>query len=216
MRLLVASRNEKKLQELQRVLEAANVSGIELVSLRDVADYPETPETGATFTDNAAIKATDGAVHTGLPTIADDSGLAVTALNGMPGVLSARWCGEHGNDPENNRLLLAQMSDVPDDRRGASFVSACVLALPEDMQQASGLNSEIAVEGAWHGTILREEKGDNGFGYDPLFEPAETPGRSSAELSPEEKDRLSHRGKALTKLVPALRALGNIRTIGDH
>lgn len=207
MKVLVASRNNKKLAELQRVLEAANVEGIELVSLADVPEYPETPETGATFEDNARIKALDGVAHAGLPTVADDSGLAVDALNGMPGVLSARWCGEHGNDPENNRLLLAQLSDVPDERRGARFVSSCVLALPAEIADAAGLDREVAVEGTWEGRIMRSEQGSNGFGYDPLFEPAETPGRSSAELAPAKKDELSHRGKALQQLVPALRAL---------
>lgn len=207
MQVLVASRNKKKLAELQRVLAAANVEGIELLSLADVPEYPETPETGATFEANARIKALDGVRNAGLPTVADDSGLAVDALNGMPGVLSARWCGTHGEDAENNRLLLAQLSDVPDDRRGARFVSSCVLAFPAEIADAADLEPEVAVTGEWEGRILRAEQGTNGFGYDPLFEPAETPRQSSAELTPERKDELSHRGKALQQLVPALRAL---------
>ncbi|AGE37002.1 non-canonical purine NTP pyrophosphatase [Corynebacterium urealyticum] len=207
MQVLVASRNKKKLAELQRVLAAANVEGIELLSLADVPEYPETPETGATFEANARIKALDGVRNAGLPTVADDSGLAVDALNGMPGVLSARWCGAHGEDAENNRLLLAQLSDVPDDRRGARFVSSCVLAVPAEIADAADLEPEVAVTGEWEGRILRAEQGTNGFGYDPLFEPAEAPGQSSAELTPERKDELSHRGKALQQLVPALRVL---------
>lgn len=209
MRVLVASRNKKKLAELQRVLEKAQITGVELVSLAEVDEYPETPETGATFVDNAGIKTNDGVRHTGLPTVADDSGIAVDALNGMPGVLSARWSGRHGDDAANNDLLLRQLGDVPDDRRGAHYVSACVLQIPGDVAAARGLDTEYAVEGHWHGTILREERGENGFGYDPLFEPAETPGRTAAELTAEEKDSLSHRGKALAQLVEALAALAD-------
>ncbi|HIW96007.1 MAG TPA: non-canonical purine NTP pyrophosphatase [Candidatus Corynebacterium gallistercoris] len=210
MRVLLASRNKKKLAELNRVLAAADVHGIELVSLADVDEYPETPETGATFVDNARIKTRDGVRHAGLPTIADDSGIAVDALNGMPGVLSARWSGGHGDDAANNELLLGQLADVPEERRGAHYVSACVLQLPEDVAATAGLDTEYAVEGAWHGTILRAPQGEGGFGYDPLFQPAETPGRSAAELSPEEKDALSHRGKALQQLVEPLRALAGV------
>lgn len=207
MKVLVASRNAKKLAELERVLAAANVEGIELLSLRDVAEYPETPETGATFVANAQIKTADGVRHTGLPTIADDSGIAVDRLNGMPGVLSARWSGVHGDDAANNRLLLAQLSDVPDGERGAQFVSACVLQIPADTAAAAGMSEVYAVEGQWRGTVLRAEQGENGFGYDPLFSPAEEPGKSSAELTPERKDELSHRGKALAQLVEPLRKL---------
>lgn len=209
MKLLVASRNAKKLAELNRVLEAAEVTGIELLSLKDVPEYPETPETGATFIDNARIKTNDGVRYAGLPTIADDSGIAVDALNGMPGVLSARWSGAHGRDQANNDLLLAQLSDTPDERRGAHYVSACVLQVPEEIAQTKGMATEYAVEGHWHGTVLREERGEGGFGYDPLFAPEETPGRTAAELSPEEKDALSHRGKALAQLVGALRQLSD-------
>ncbi|HEY0229515.1 MAG TPA: non-canonical purine NTP pyrophosphatase, partial [Mycobacterium sp.] len=123
--LLVASRNSKKLAELRRVLDGAGVSGLTLVSLNDVAPFDEAPETGATFEDNAVAKARDAFAATGLPSVADDSGLAVVALSGMPGVLSARWAGEHGDDAANTALLLAQLRDVPDDRRAAAFVSAC-------------------------------------------------------------------------------------------
>ena len=207
MQILVASRNRKKLAELNRLLEAAQVTGIELVSLADVPEYPETPETGATFIDNANIKTADGVKHTGLPTIADDSGLAVDELNGMPGVLSARWSGKHGDDRANNDLLLAQLSDTPDERRGAHFVSACVLQLPEQLGEKLGMRLHYEVEGRWLGRVLREERGENGFGYDPLFSPVEEPGKSAAELTAERKDELSHRGKALAQLVAVLAEL---------
>ncbi|OBI84512.1 RdgB/HAM1 family non-canonical purine NTP pyrophosphatase [Mycobacterium sp. E740] len=195
--LLVASRNPKKLAELHRVLDAAGVSGLTLMSLSDVPAFDEVPETGATFEDNALAKARDGYRASGLATVADDSGLEVDALNGMPGVLSARWSGRHGQDSANTSLLLAQLADVPDARRGAAFVSACALV------SASG---ETVVRGEWPGRIIREPRGDGGFGYDPVFLP-EGSARTAAELSPAEKDAASHRGRALALLVPALREL---------
>lgn len=196
--MLVASRNAKKLRELHRVLDAAGVKGVELVGLDDVLPYPEAPETGATFEENALAKARDGARATGLACVADDSGLEVDALNGMPGVLSARWSGTHGRDEANTALVLAQLGDVPDDRRGAAFVSACALVVPG--------GEETVVRGEWRGTIAREPVGDGGFGYDPVFVP-EGSSRSAAQLSPEEKDAASHRGRALTQLIPALAKL---------
>ncbi|MFW0790049.1 RdgB/HAM1 family non-canonical purine NTP pyrophosphatase [Gordonia sp. CPCC 205333] len=201
-KVLLASRNAKKLTELRRVVAAAGLGGLEVVGLDDVPEYPEEPETGATFEENALIKARSGALATGLPCVADDSGISVDALNGMPGVLSARWSGVHGDDEANNRLLLAQVNDVPDERRGAGFVSACALVTPA--------GAETVVRGEWRGVLLSEPKGDNGFGYDPLFAPNDeiAAGRSSAELSAQEKDALSHRGKALAQLIPALRTLG--------
>ncbi|WP_280255751.1 RdgB/HAM1 family non-canonical purine NTP pyrophosphatase [Nocardia wallacei] len=196
-RVLVASRNTKKLDELRRILAEAGIEGVEIVGLDEVPPYPEAPETGATFEENALAKARDGAAATGLPCVADDSGLAVDALNGMPGVLSARWSGRHGDDTANNDLLLAQLSDVPDERRGARFVSACALV-------ADG--HEVVTVGEWPGAIRREPLGDNGFGYDPLFVPdGET--RTSAQLTPAEKDAASHRGRALRALLPALAEL---------
>jgi XTP/dITP diphosphohydrolase len=195
-RLLVASRNRKKLAELRRVLDAAALTGLTLVSLDDVPPFDEAPETGATFEDNALAKARDGFAATGLPTVADDSGLEVAALNGMPGVLSARWSGVHGDDAGNTALLLAQLRDLPDERRGAAFVSACALV------SATG---EVVVRGEWPGTIAREPCGDAGFGYDPVFIP-DGADRTAAQLSPAEKDAVSHRGRALTLLLPALRA----------
>jgi XTP/dITP diphosphohydrolase len=196
-RLLVASRNRKKLAEMRRVLDAAGLSGVALVSLDDVEPFREAPETGATFEENALAKARDAFTATGLPTVADDSGLEVDALNGMPGVLSARWAGVHGHDAENNALLLEQLRDVPDARRGAAFVSASALV------SAAG---EVVVRGRWPGRIAREPHGDGGFGYDPVFIP-DGYTRSAAQLSPPEKDAVSHRGRALAQLVPTLREL---------
>ncbi|KMV21020.1 non-canonical purine NTP pyrophosphatase [Mycobacterium heckeshornense] len=195
--LLVASRNRKKLAELRRVLDSAGIAALKLISLDDVPAFDEIPETGATFEDNALAKARGGFAATGLACVADDSGLEVVALNGMPGVLSARWAGVHGDDAANTALLLAQLRDVPDERRGARFVSACALV--------SG-SGEVVVRGEWPGVIAREPRGDGGFGYDPVFVP-EGETRTAAQLSPAEKDALSHRGRALRLLLPALRAL---------
>ncbi|WP_163728310.1 RdgB/HAM1 family non-canonical purine NTP pyrophosphatase [Mycolicibacterium psychrotolerans] len=200
IRLLVASRNPKKLAELHRVLDAAGVSGVTLLSLADVPPFDEAPETGATFEANALAKARDAYTATGLPAVADDSGLEVEALNGMPGVLSARWSGRHGDDAANTALLLGQLGDVPDERRGAAFVSACALVHgPAD-------DDAVVVRGEWTGSIVRAPRGDGGFGYDPVFLPTGSE-RTAAELGPEEKDAASHRGRALAALLPALRAL---------
>ncbi|ANH24341.1 Deoxyribonucleotide triphosphate pyrophosphatase [Corynebacterium pseudotuberculosis] len=200
MRILVASNNAKKLKELEVILEASGVSGAEIVPLRAVEPYPEPQEDGRSFADNALIKARAGVKNTGLVTIADDSGLMVEELNGMPGVLSARWSGSHGDDAANNNLLLKQMSDVPEERRQAAFVSVCALVTPD--------GTEHLVEGRWEGRLLTAPQGDNGFGYDPLFVPGEEDSagtyRSSAELSEEEKNAISHRGKALKQLVPII------------
>ncbi|CAM4480911.1 RdgB/HAM1 family non-canonical purine NTP pyrophosphatase [Nocardia ninae] len=197
-RVLVASRNAKKLNELRRILADAGIAGIEIVGLDDVPAYDEAPETGATFEENALAKARDGAVATGLACVADDSGIEVDALNGMPGVLSARWAGRHGDDAANNALLLAQLGDVPDERRGARFVSTCALVVPD--------GAEIVVRGEWPGSVGRKPLGDGGFGYDPLFIP-EGGDTSAAQLTPAEKDAVSHRGRALTQLLPALSEL---------
>jgi XTP/dITP diphosphohydrolase len=193
----VASRNRKKLAELRRVLDAAGVSGLTLLSLEDVEPFDEAPETGATFEENALAKARDAFRASGLPSVADDSGLEADALNGMPGVLSARWSGRHGHDAANTALLLAQIADVPDERRGAAFVSACALV---------SWSGEVVVRGVWRGAIVREPRGDGGFGYDPVFLPEDS-SRTAAELTPAEKDAVSHRSRALALLVPALRDL---------
>jgi XTP/dITP diphosphohydrolase len=192
----VASRNRKKLAELRRVLDGAGVA-LTLLSLDDVEAFDEAPETGATFEENALAKARDAFRASGLPSVADDSGLEVDALNGMPGVLSARWSGWHGADLANTGLLLAQMTDVPDERRGAAFVSACALV---------STAGEVVVRGVWPGSIVREPRGDGGFGYDPVFLPSGS-SRTAAELTPDEKDAESHRGRALAALLPALREL---------
>ncbi|MCX2731147.1 RdgB/HAM1 family non-canonical purine NTP pyrophosphatase [Saccharopolyspora sp. NFXS83] len=197
-RVLLATRNAKKLVELRRILEAEGVTGVEVIGLDAVPEFPEAPETGATFEDNALAKAADAARATGLPAVADDSGLSVDALNGMPGVLSARWSGKHGDDQANLDLLLGQIHDVPDERRGGAFVSAAALVLPD--------GTETVVRGEWPGTVARAERGTNGFGYDPIFVP-EGETRTAAELSAEEKDADSHRGRALRLLLPTLRDL---------
>ncbi len=191
-RLLLATRNAGKLAELQRLLATA-VPGVEVIGLRDVPEYPEAPETGATFAANALLKAREAVRYTGLPAVADDSGLAVDALNGMPGVLSARWSGRHGDDDANTALLLGQVADVPDERRGAAFVCAAALVTPD--------GAERVIEREWRGRLVREKRGSNGFGYDPVFVP-EGLEVTSAELAPEEKDARSHRGQAFAALVP--------------
>ena len=197
VKVLVASRNQGKVRELEQVLRELNIEGVELVSLHDAPSYPDPVEDGLTFVDNALLKARAGAKATGLPCVADDSGLTVQALNGMPGILSARWSGNHGDDQANNDLLLAQMTDI--NERAAAFVSCCALASPDGL--------EFTAEGRWEGELLREPRGENGFGYDPLFAPADADGRSSAELSAEEKNARSHRGKALRALAPHIAAL---------
>lgn len=192
----MASRNPKKLAELRRVLDAAGVSGLTLLSLDDVPEFDEAPETGATFEENALTKAREAHRATGVATVADDSGLEVAALNGMPGVLSARWSGSHGDDAANTSLLLAQLADIPDSRRGAAFVSAC--ALVHDA-------AEVVVRGEWPGSIVREPRGGGGFGYDPVFLPDGWE-LTSAEVDQATKDAASHRGKAFRALRPAIEA----------
>ncbi|MCZ2804526.1 RdgB/HAM1 family non-canonical purine NTP pyrophosphatase [Modestobacter sp. VKM Ac-2983] len=192
--LLLATRNAGKLAELQRLLATA-VPGVEVLGLRDVPEYPEAPETGATFEENALLKAREAVRYTGLPAVADDSGLAVDALNGMPGILSARWSGRHGDDPANTALLLGQLADVPDERRGAAFVCAAALVTPD--------SGEHVLERRWHGTVVREPRGSNGFGYDPVFVPTGLT-VTSAELEPAEKDAISHRGRAFAALLPVI------------
>jgi XTP/dITP diphosphohydrolase len=191
-RLFLASRNPKKLEELRRIL-GASVPDVEVVGLDDVPRYDEPAETEPSFDGNALIKARAGLAATGLPTLADDSGLCVDALNGMPGVLSARWAGRAKDDTANNALLLDQMADVPDVRRGARFRCAVAFAIPT--------GAESVVFGEMVGRIIRETRGSNGFGYDVVFVP-EGEVRTSAEMSDDEKDKISHRGKALRRIAP--------------
>jgi XTP/dITP diphosphohydrolase len=192
--MLLATRNKGKVEELRQILAEA-APHVELVGLDAVAPYPETPETELTFAGNALLKARDGVAHTGIPTIADDSGLAVDALNGMPGVLSARWAGSAKDDAANNALLLDQLADVPDDRRGGKFVCAAAIVWPD--------GRELVVHGEMPGRIERVPKGANGFGYDPLFTP-DGFDRTSAELSADEKNAISHRGKAFRELATGI------------
>jgi XTP/dITP diphosphohydrolase len=181
---------------MHRIVEPA-VPHLVVLGLDDVPRYDEVPETGATFAGNALIKAREGFAHTGLPTVADDSGLTVDALNGMPGVLSARWSGRHGDDDGNLELVLGQLADTPDDRLGAAFVCAVALV---------STSGEVVVDGRMPGRLIREPRGTNGFGYDPIFVP-EGYEVTSAELPSEQKDAISHRGQALRAIVPHVAAL---------
>ncbi|QSB04942.1 RdgB/HAM1 family non-canonical purine NTP pyrophosphatase [Natronoglycomyces albus] len=190
MKILLASGNRGKVTELRAILSEV-VPGIEIVGLKDIPAYPETPETELTFAGNALLKARDGAKQSGLPCVADDSGLAVEALNGMPGVLSARWSGLPKDDERNNRLLLDQLADVPEGKRQAKFVCAAAIVWPDGRHEV--------VEADMPGRIGFDEHGENGFGYDPLFV-ADGQEVTNAQLTPEVKNRLSHRGQAFRKL----------------
>jgi XTP/dITP diphosphohydrolase len=194
--LVLASRNEGKLIELRRILGPS----YELVALPQSA--PDVAETGATFEENALLKARAAVDVTGLPSVADDSGLTVDALNGMPGVLSARWSGLPPDDPTrdeaNLRLVLAQLSETPPERRGGGFVCAAAVAFPDGRTHV--------VRGEVRGTILTEPRGTGGFGYDPIFLP-EGSTQTTAELAPADKDAISHRGRAFRALAAALPGL---------
>ncbi len=211
--VFLASRNAKKLAEMLRIL-SAHLPGLEVIGLDDVPPYDEPVEDQPSFEGNALLKARAGLAATGLPTVADDSGLFVDALNGMPGVLSARWSGmPKSDDPSrtlvprdlrdhrNNQLLLEQLADVPDDRRTAHFTCAVAFCHPD--------GAELVVEGTMPGRIIREQRGDNGFGYDVVFVADETgpPERTTAELPSDEKDAISHRGRALRKIAPLVAAV---------
>jgi XTP/dITP diphosphohydrolase len=193
--VVLATRNPGKIAELRRILAPED---IDLVGLDDFPDVPDVAETGDTFIANARLKAHAVSQATGLLAVADDSGLAVDALNQMPGVLSARWSGRHGDDEANLALVLAQLSDVPDERRGAAFICAAVAATPD--------GREVIVEARLDGVLARAPRGSDGFGYDPIFVPiGET--RTTAEMAPAEKDAISHRGKAFRALAPRLPTL---------
>ncbi|MBA2443905.1 MAG: RdgB/HAM1 family non-canonical purine NTP pyrophosphatase [Nocardioidaceae bacterium] len=200
-RVFLASRNAKKLAELRRILEDA-LPGVEVLGLDAVASYDEPAETEPTFAGNAVIKARAGREATRLVTIADDSGLCVDELNGMPGVLSARWSGAAKDDAANNSLLLAQLRDTPDERRGAEFRCAVALCMPDGHEEIT--------QGVMRGRIITAERGAAGFGYDPIFVPDGQPDGqqlTSAELKAEDKDAISHRGQALRALAPVLARL---------
>lgn len=196
--VFLASRNTKKLEEMQRILEPL-VGGVRVLGLDDVTPYAEPVEDQPDFAGNALLKARAAVAATGLPSLADDSGLCVDALNGMPGVLSARWSGPPKSDERNNELLLAQLADVPDERRGAHFTCAVAFCRPD----GSGGITEEVVHGEMSGRVLREVRGTGGFGYDVLFA-ADGHEVSTAELTREEKDALSHRGKALRAIAPSV------------
>ena len=185
VRVVLATRNAHKVAELNRILADAGFAG-QLVGLDEFPGAPDVPETGATFADNALLKARAIAAHTGLPTVSDDSGLTVDALHGMPGILSARWAGRHGDDRANLELVLGQLSDIGN--RGAAFVCVAALALPDGTR-------EWTTTGVLTGSLARAPRGTNGFGYDPIFVPygMET---TTAQLSPPDKDAISHRGRA--------------------
>jgi XTP/dITP diphosphohydrolase len=197
-RVFLASRNAKKLVEMRRILEPS-VPDVEVLGLDDVNEYDEPAETEPTFEGNALVKARAAVLATGLPSLADDSGLCVDALNGMPGVLSARWAGPAKDDRANNELLLAQLAEVPDERRGAQFRCAVAFAYPV----GAGGVAEHVVHGVMPGRIIREMRGSGGFGYDVLFV-ADGHEQTSAELPAEQKDSISHRGSALREIAPTV------------
>jgi len=201
-RVVLATRNAHKVAELRRILSETNVA-IEVVDLAEFPNVPEVPETGLTFADNALLKAHAVAEATGLSAVADDSGLCLDVLAGMPGIFSARWAGKHGDDAANLNLLLNQLSDVSDEHRQAQFVCAAALVTPGEAADPS----EFVVEGTLHGRLIREAKGDNGFGYDPIFVP-DGYSVTTAQLSASEKDAISHRGQAFRKL--AMEALSRL------
>lgn len=192
--IVLATQNAHKVEEVQRIISSL-CRGVTIHSLANWPDAPNVVEDGATFASNALLKARAIAKHTGMPTMADDSGICVDALNGMPGIFSARWSGAHGRDKENLQLLLDQLSDVPDSRRGAQFVCAVALVTPQ--------GDERVVEGVVEGEVVRHPRGVDGFGYDPIFQPYGFD-RTTAELGPEEKDAISHRGQALRAFVPVM------------
>lgn len=192
-RVLVATGNAGKRAEMERLLRA-HLPDVVVLGLPDVEAYDEPVEDAPDFAGNALLKARAGLAATGLPTVADDSGLCVDALNGMPGVLSARWSGQPRSDERNNRLLLEQLADVPDERRDAHFTCAVAFVHPTA--------GEHVVEGHMAGRVGREVRGEGGFGYDVLFEADDAPGRTTAELTREQKDAVSHRGHALREIAP--------------
>ncbi|WP_406861165.1 RdgB/HAM1 family non-canonical purine NTP pyrophosphatase [Streptomyces sp. HUAS MG47] len=196
-RLILATRNAGKIKELHAILADAGLDH-ELVGADAYPEIPDVKETGVTFAENALLKAHALARATGLPAVADDSGLCVDVLNGAPGIFSARWAGKHGDDKANLTLLLAQLADIDEAHRGAHFACAAALALPD--------GTERVVEGRLTGILRHEPVGTNGFGYDPILQP-EGHDVTCAQLTPEEKNAISHRGKAFRALVPVVREL---------
>nr|WP_290126900.1 non-canonical purine NTP pyrophosphatase [Cutibacterium avidum] len=192
----MASNNPRKLVELRRTFESTGTP-VEVVGLAEVSDAPAPAETGTTFVENALIKARAAARDTGLPALADDSGLEVDALNRMPGIRSARWSGPQANDERNLRLLLEQTFDLAPERRRGRFVCAMAFVDPDGTQ--------ITKVATMEGRVISEARGANGFGYDPMFVPDAQPGNlTSAEMTAEDKDAISHRGQAVRAIVPAV------------
>ena len=207
--LVLATHNKGKLRELRELLRG-QVPGLDVdtqVVDAGAVGAPDVAETGVTFAENSLLKARAVAEATGLVAIADDSGLSVDVLGGAPGIFSARWSGRHGDDAANLRLLLDQLSDVPDEYRGAAFVCAAALAVPG---AAADGGREVVEYGQLEGSLLREPRGEGGFGYDPVLQPSGLD-RSCAELSPEEKNAISHRGQAFRALLPAI-----VEALAEH
>lgn len=194
MRVVLATHNPHKAREFQQLL-GSEVPGLEIVAY----DGPEPVEDGVSFEENALIKARVAADHTGLPALADDSGICVDVMGGAPGIFSARWAGSHGDAIANLRLLLDQLADIPDADRSAHFTATLALVLPG--------GEPTVVQGVWPGSIAREPRGGNGHGYDPIFVP-DGYDVTAAELTAEQKNAESHRARALSAIVPALRELG--------
>ncbi len=191
--LVLATRNQGKITEFRRILEELAPGQIELIGVDQFPDLVDVDETGSTFEENSLLKSRYTCAATGLPAIADDSGLCVDALNGDPGIYSARWAGIHGDDQANIEKLLEQLKDVPDDKRTARFKCVASLVLPDGREQIA--------EGRFEGHILHAPVGENGFGYDPIFQPLGLR-ISSAQMSAKEKDLVSHRGKSLRAIAP--------------
>ncbi|AXK34328.1 RdgB/HAM1 family non-canonical purine NTP pyrophosphatase [Streptomyces armeniacus] len=201
-RLILATRNPHKVTELRAILAEAGVTP-DLVGADAYPEVPDVKETGVTFAENALLKARTLASATGVPAVADDSGLCVDVLGGAPGIFSARWAGRHGDDAANLDLLLAQLADIDTPHRAAHFACAAALALPD--------GAEHVVEGRLSGVLRHAPAGSGGFGYDPILQPDGPEdlvrGRTCAELTPEEKNSISHRGRAFRALAPVIREL---------
>ena len=192
-KLVLATRNSGKIIEFRRILEEIAPGAVELISVNQFPELIDVEETGSTFEENSLLKARYTSEATGLPAIADDSGLCIDALGGAPGIFSARWAGKHGDDQANLEKVLEQLKDVPEEKRGAHFLCVASLVLPD--------GREHVAEGRFDGSILRSAVGTNGFGYDPIFQPNGL-AISSAQMSAEEKDLVSHRGKSLRSIAP--------------
>jgi XTP/dITP diphosphohydrolase len=192
-KLVLATRNQGKITEFRRILDELAPGQIDLIGVDQFPDLVDVAETGATFEENSLLKSRYTCLATGLPAIADDSGLCVDFLNGDPGIFSARWAGNHGDDQANLEKVLAQLKDVPDKDRTAHFKCVASLVMPDGREQVA--------EGRFEGHILHAPVGDNGFGYDPIFQPLGL-SISSAQMSAQEKDLVSHRGKSLRSIAP--------------